>query len=47
MDAVSATIVAGRRARLRFNIDVNKKYFIFYFGFMNLVKPSDEGIGKK
>ncbi len=44
MDAVSATIVAGRRARIRFNIEVNINKLI-YINLLNLLNRFDSSIG--
>ena len=43
-DAVLATIVAGRRARIRLNIEVNIK-IDFYINLLNLLNRFDGNIG--
>jgi hypothetical protein len=46
MDAVSATIVAGGRARIRLNIRLIQIYFDFYISLLILPKPFNSNLEK-
>jgi hypothetical protein len=46
MDAISATIVAGGRALIQLNIEVDKHILIFYINLLNLTRPFNSGLGQ-